>query len=157
MVVVGVAAFSFFSALGLVGNKLSIILTHTALAVPVMLTTVMASLSNFDRTLVRAASSLGAGPLLIFFRIVLPLIAPGVVSGAIIAFIISFDEVVVASFLSTGEERTLPRMIFSGVRESISPAIASAAVLLVLFSAILLAAIGWLQSRTSKPQGQAPE
>ncbi len=149
------AAFSFFSALGMVGAKGSIILTHTALAVPVMLTTVMASLSNFDRTLVRAAASLGAGPLLVFFRVVLPLIAPGVVSGAIIAFIISFDEIVVASFLSTGEERTLPRMIFSGVRESISPAIASVAVLLVLFSAILLVAIGWLQSRASKSRVRA--
>lgn len=155
VVIVGVAAFSFFSALGLVGSKVSIILTHTALAVPVMLTTVRASLSSFDRTLVRAAASLGAGPALIFFRVVLPLIAPGVVSGAIIAFIISFDEVVVASFLSTGEERTLPRMIFSGVRESISPAIASAAVLLVLFSAVLLVAIGWLQSKTSKSRAQA--
>ncbi len=155
VVIVGVAAFSFFSALGMVGAKGSIILTHTALAVPVMLTTVMASLSNFDRTLVRAAASLGADPLPVFFRVVLPLIAPGVVSGAIIAFIISFDEIVVASFLSTGEERTLPRMIFSGVRESISPAIASVAVLLVLFSAILLVAIGWLQSRASKSRVRA--
>jgi putative spermidine/putrescine transport system permease protein len=152
VVIVGVAAFSFFAELGWAGNKASIILTHTAMAVPVVLTTVVASLARFDRTLVRAAESLGAGRGRTFFKVILPLISPGVVSGAIIAFIISFDEVVVASFLSTGEERTLPRMIFSGVRESVSPAIASVAVLLVAFSAMLLAIVGWLQSRATRPR-----
>lgn len=147
VVIVGVAAFAFFASLGLVGSRLSIILTHTAMAVPVMLTTVMASLAGFDRTLLRAAASLGAGSWTTFRRVLLPLIAPGVVTGAIISFIISFDEVVVASFLSVAGERTLPRMIFSGVRESVSPAIASAAVLLIVFSAVLLGAIGWLQAR----------
>jgi putative spermidine/putrescine transport system permease protein len=156
VVIVGVAAFSFFAELGLAGQKSAIILTHTALAVPVVLTTVVASLSRFDRTLVRAAESLGAGMGRVFFKVILPLISPGVVTGAIIAFIISFDEVVVASFLSTGEERTLPRMIFSGVRESVSPAIASVAVLLVVFSAVLLGIVGWLQSRTTRPRRTHP-
>ncbi|MGF1630657.1 MAG: ABC transporter permease [Kiloniellaceae bacterium] len=155
VVIVGVASFAFFASLGLIGTRLSIILTHTAMAVPVMLTTVVASLSGFDRTLLRAAASLGAGPWVSFRRVLLPLIAPGVVTGAIIAFIISFDEVVVASFLSVAGERTLPRMIFSGVRESISPAIASVAVLLISFSAILLAAIGWLQSRSQRLRRKA--
>lgn len=150
VVIVGVAAFSFFATLGLVGNRLSIILTHTAMAVPVMLTAVTASLRGFDRTLLRAAASLGAGAWRSFFRVLLPLIAPGVMTGAIIAFIISFDEVVVASFLSVGAERTLPRMIFSGVRESISPAIAAVAVLLILFSALLLSLITWLQARARR-------
>jgi putative spermidine/putrescine transport system permease protein len=150
VVIVGVAAFSFFATFGMSGSRWAIILTHTAMAVPVMLTTVVASLSSFDRTLVRAAASLGADSTRIFFRVVLPLIAPGVVSGAIIAFIISFDEVVVASFLSSGEQRTLPRMIFSGVRESVSPAIAAVAVLLVVFSAILLGMIAALQARSAR-------
>lgn len=154
IVIVGVAAFSFFAAAGLTGSRWALILTHTALAVPVMLTTVVASLSGFDRTLVRAAASLGAGHARTFFRVILPLIAPGVVSGAIIAFIISFDEVVVASFLTSGEQRTLPRMIFSGVRESISPAIASVAVLLVVFSAVLLGALAWLQARSARLRSQ---
>ncbi|PZO77530.1 MAG: polyamine ABC transporter permease [Mesorhizobium amorphae] len=150
VVIVGVAAFSFFATLGLVGSRISIILVHTAMAVPVMVTTVVASLASFDRTLIRAAASLGAGRMRTFFKVLLPLIAPGVVTGAIISFIISFDEVVVASFLSVASERTLPRMIFSGVRESVSPAIASVAVLLILFSALLLGAIGWLQSRSER-------
>ena len=155
VVIVGVAAFSFFATAGMTGGRWALILTHTALAVPVMLTTVVASLQGFDRTLVRAAASLGAGTPRIFFKVILPLIAPGVVSGAIIAFIISFDEVVVASFLTTGEQRTLPRMIFSGVRESVSPAIASVAVLLVLFSALLLGVIAWLQGRTARMRAKA--
>jgi putative spermidine/putrescine transport system permease protein len=155
VVIVGVAAFSFFATLGMAGNRWALILTHTAMAVPVMLTTVVASLSGFDRTLVRAASSLGAGTGRIFFRVVLPLIAPGVISGGIIAFIISFDEVVVASFLASGEQRTLPRMIFSGVRENLSPAIASVAVLLVIFSAVLLSIIGWLQARATRLRRQS--
>jgi putative spermidine/putrescine transport system permease protein len=150
IVIVGVAAFSFFATAGMTGSRWALILTHAALAVPIMLTTVVASLQGFDRTLVRAAASLGAGTTRTFFRVILPLIAPGVVSGAIIAFIISFDEVVVASFLTTGEQRTLPRMIFSGVRESVSPAIASVAVLLVAFSAVLLGIIAWLQARAAR-------
>jgi putative spermidine/putrescine transport system permease protein len=154
VIIVGVAAFSFFATLGLVGNRISIILTHTAMAVPVIVTTVVASLSGFDRTLLKASASLGAGHWRTFFKVLLPLIAPGVVTGAIIAFIISFDEVVVASFLSVASERTLPRMIFSGVRESVSPAIASVAVLLIVFSAILLGVIGFLQARAQRLRGK---
>lgn len=154
VVIVGVAAFSFFATLGMVGSRFSIVLAHTAMAVPVVLTTVMASLASFDRTLVRAAASLGAGPIRILFRIVLPIIAPGVLAGSIIAFIISFDEIVVASFLSTADQRTLPRMIFSGVRESISPAIAAVAVLLTILSGLLLALIGIVQRRGERLKRQ---
>jgi putative spermidine/putrescine transport system permease protein len=71
-------------------------------------------------------------------------------TGALIAFLISFDEVVVASFLSVGEQRTLPRLIFSGVRESVSPAIAPVAMLLIIFSALVLALVGWLHSRRAR-------
>ena len=150
VVIVAVASFFFFSSLGLAGNKLSIILTHTTMAAPVMLITVVANLRNFDRTLLRASASLGAGKFRTFFKVLLPLIAPGVAAGGIIAFLISFDEVVVASFLSVGEQRTLPRMIFSGVRESISPAIAAVALLLILFSTVLLVVVGFLQARSQK-------
>lgn len=155
VVIVGVASFSFFASLGLIGNRLSIVLAHSAMAVPVMLTTVMASLASFDRTLVRAAASLGAGPLRILRKVILPLIAPGVLAGSIIAFIISFDEIVVASFLSTADQRTLPRMIFSGVRESISPAIAAVAIVLTFLSAILLALVGFLQQRNERLKRKA--
>jgi putative spermidine/putrescine transport system permease protein len=150
LVIVGVAAYFYFSRLGLVGDRLSIILVHAALALPVVVSTVAASLTTFDRTLLRASASLGAGVWRGFFQVLLPLIAPGVAAGAIIAFIISFDEIVVASFLSVGAERTLPRMIFSGVRESVSPAVAAVSVVLMTFSAILLALLGWVQARSAR-------
>jgi putative spermidine/putrescine transport system permease protein len=150
VVIVGVATYYFFSQVGMVGSRWAIILIHAAMSIPVVVSTVAASLTTFDRTLLRASASLGAGSARTFLQIMLPLISPGVVTGAIIAFIISFDEVVVASFLSVGADRTLPRMIFSGVRESVSPAIASVALLLMLFSAVLLAVIGIIQSRARR-------
>ena len=147
IVILAVASFSFYASTGLLGSRIGLILAHAGLSAPVVLTTVLASLQSFDRGLMRAAASLGAPPLTAFRRVLLPLIAPGVVAGAVIAFIISFDEVVIATYLTTAEQRTLPRMIFSGVRESISPAIAAAAVLLVGLSAILLVAFTLLQRR----------
>jgi len=150
VVVVGVAAYFYFSKLGLVGDRISIILMHAAIALPVVVATVAASLTTFDRTLLRASASLGAGVWRGFFQVLLPLIAPGVAASAIVAFIISFDEVVIASFLSVGAERTLPRMIFSGVRESISPAVAAISVVLMSFSAVLLALLAWVQSRRGR-------
>lgn len=145
IVIVAVASFGFYATAGLLGTRLGLMLAHAGLAAPVVLTTVMASLQSFDRSLMRAAASLGATPLTAFRRVLLPIISPGVIAGAIIAFIISFDEVVIATYLTTAEQKTLPRMIFSGVRESISPAIAAAAVLLVLLSALLLMLVAWLQ------------
>lgn len=153
VVIVGVAAFSFYASLGMIGNPLALIMTHTALSVPVVLTTVIASLAGFDRTLMRAAASMGAGQWRAITRVLLPLIAPGVATGALIAFIISFDEVVVASFMSMADQRTLPRLIFSGVRENVSPAIAAVAILLIGFSAVLLGLIGWLQARADRVRG----
>jgi putative spermidine/putrescine transport system permease protein len=155
IVIVGVASYFFFSRMGLVGDRLSIALVHAAIALPVVVATVAASLATFDRTLLRASASLGAGAWRGFFEILLPLIAPGVAAGAIIAFIISFDEVVVASFLSVGADRTLPRMIFSGVRESVSPAVAAVSVVLMTFSAVLLALLSWVQARAARGRKRA--
>ena len=147
IVILGVACFSFYASVGLVGSRLSLILAHAGLAAPVVVTTVMASLKGFDRTLMRAGASLGAGPFLAFRRILVPLVAPGILTGALVAFLISFDEVVIASFVSAADQRTLPRQIFSGVRESISPAIAAAAIVLVIISGILLAFTAWVERR----------
>lgn len=147
IVILGVACFSFYASVGLIGSRLSLILAHAGLAAPVVVTTVMASLKGFDRNLMRAGASLGAGPFLSFRRILVPLVAPGILTGALIAFLISFDEVVIASFITSTEHRTLPRQIFSGVRESISPAIAAAAIVLVLISGILLTFTSYIERR----------
>jgi putative spermidine/putrescine transport system permease protein len=147
IIILGVACFSFYAALGLIGSRFSLILAHAGLAAPVVVTTVMASLKGFDRTLMRAGASLGASPWLSFRRILVPLVAPGIMTGALVAFLISFDEVVIASFISSADQRTLPRQIFSGVRESISPAIAAAAIVLVVISGLLLALTSAVQRR----------
>lgn len=112
-----------------------------------LIATVLAALAGFNHNLVRASLSLGETPLNTFFRITLPVIAPGVVSGALFAFAISFDEVVVTLFLAGADQSTLPRQMFNGIRENISPTIAAVATLLILFTTSLLLALEWLRGR----------
>ncbi len=122
-------------------------MVHAVLGVPFVIITVSATLQGFNYNLVRAAASLGAPPLTTFFRVTLPLIAPGVISGALFAFATSFDEVVVTLFLAGPEQATLPRQMFSGIRENLSPTIAAAATLLIGFSVLLLLTLEWLRGR----------
>ena len=109
--------------------------------------TVTATLSGFDTNLYRAAASLGAGPLRTFRRVVLPLIAPGVISGAVFAFATSFDEVVTVLFMGGLEQRTVPRQMWTGIREQISPAILAVATLLTAFSLLFMLSVEWLRRR----------
>lgn len=148
IVVVGVSAYLFFARIGLSDSYTGIVLVHAALGAPFVLTTVMATLQNFNQNLVKASLSLGAGPLKTFFRVTLPVIAPGVVSGALFAFATSFDEVVVVLFLAGPAQTTLPRQMFTGIRENISPTIAAVATLLILFTALLMMTLEWLRGRT---------
>jgi putative spermidine/putrescine transport system permease protein len=147
IVVVGVATYLFFAPLGLVDSYAGLIIVHAALGAPFVLTTVLATLQGFNHNLVRASLSLGAGPLATFFRVTLPAIAPGVISGALFAFATSFDEVVVTLFLAGPEQVTLPRQMFTGIRENITPTIAAVATLLILFTTSLLLVLEWLRGR----------
>lgn len=147
IIVVGVATYLYFAPLGLADSYLGLIVVHAALGAPFVLTTVLATLSNFNHNLVRASLSLGETPLRTFFRITLPVIAPGVISGALFAFATSFDEVVVTLFLAGAEQATLPRQMFTGIRENISPTIAAVATLLILFTTSLLLVLEWLRGR----------
>ena len=117
------------------------------LSVPYVLITVLATLSTFDRNLLKAAATCGAPPHVAFRRVVLPLIAPGVATGALFAFATSFDELVVAIFVSSPGQFTLPRQMYAGLREFLSPTIAAAAVLLIVCSVLLLAANEMIRSR----------
>jgi len=155
IVIVAVAAFYFFARLNMVGTFSSIILMHTILALPFVVVTVSATLQGFDPNMIRAGSSLGASPTVVFRTITLPIISPGVVSGALFAFITSFDEIVVVIFLATPNQRTLPRQIFSGVAESISPTITVAAVILLLVSVGLMMVLETLRRRNAKMRGIA--
>ena len=134
IIIVAVGVFFFYSGLGLGQTHAGLILAHAALGAPFVVITVTATLAGFDRTVLRAAASLGAGPMRRFFRIQLPLISPGVFSGGLFAFAASFDEVVVVLFLGGLEQRTIPRQMWAGIREQISPAILALAVFLIAFA-----------------------
>jgi putative spermidine/putrescine transport system permease protein len=157
VVIVAVASYLFFAPLGLGNSYISLILVHAVLGVPFVIITVTATLQGFNQNLVRAAASLGAPPLTAFFRVTLPLIAPGVISGALFAFATSFDEVVVTLFLAGPEQATIPRQMFSGIRENLSPTIAAAATLLIGFSVVMLLTLEWLRGRSEKLRTQLPE
>jgi len=149
VVVVGVGMYLFFAPLGLANTYIGLILAHASLGVPFVVTTVAATLQGFNYNLVRASLSLGANPIKTFFRITLPVIAPGVISGALFAFATSFDEVVVTLFLAGADQTTLPRQMFTGIRENISPTIAALATILIIFSTCLLLALEWLRGRNA--------
>ena len=139
--------FFFYSKLGLGQTHLSLILAHAVLGTPFVVISVTATLVGFDANLVRAGESLAAGPFLVFRRIQLPIIAPGVISGSLFAFAASFDEVVTVLFLGGLEQRTIPRQMWAGVREQISPEILAVATFLVVFALLLLGAVEWLRRR----------
>lgn len=150
-VIISAAGFFFFySSLGLAQTHLGLILAHAALGTPFVVITVTATLAGFDVNLTRAAASLGAGPWCTFRRVQLPLIAPGVLSGALFAFATSFDEVVAVLFMGGIDQRTIPRQMWSGIREQISPAILAVATFLIAFALLLMGVVEWLRRRGSQ-------
>jgi putative spermidine/putrescine transport system permease protein len=153
VVITAVAMYFGYALVGLVNSYAGIILAHTALATPFVVITVTATLTNFDRSLLRAASGLGGSPWIVFRKVTLPLIAPGVISGALFAFFTSWDEVVVVLFLASPEQRTLPRQMFSGIREQISPTITAAATFLIVLSALLMLVLELLRRRSERLRG----
>jgi putative spermidine/putrescine transport system permease protein len=151
IVIAAAGMYFFYSSIGLAQTHLGIIMAHTALGVPFVVITMTATLSGFDRNLIRAAGSLGADPITAFFRVTLPLVAPGMISGALFAFAASFDEVVTVLFLGGPEQRTIPRQMWSGIREQISPTILAVATLLIIFSSLLLLAVEMLRRWHTPP------
>lgn len=147
LIITAAGMFFFYSQLNIAGTYIGIIMAHAALGTPFVIITVNAALAGFDYSLVRASMSLGASPLMTFFKVVVPLIRPGVISGALFAFITSFDEVVVVLFLAGPEQRTIPRQMFSGLREQINPTILAVATLLIVISVLMLITIEYLRRR----------
>jgi putative spermidine/putrescine transport system permease protein len=153
VIIAALGMFFFYSKIGLTGTVLGLVLAHTALATPFVVITVTATLSSFDRTLMRAGASLGAPPTTVFFRVVMPLILPGMISGALFAFVTSFDEVIAVIFIAGPEQRTLPRQMFSGIRELISPTITAAASVLIVISTLMLFTVELLRRRSERLRG----
>ncbi len=156
LIISATGMFFFYTSVGLAQTHLGIILAHTALGTPFVVITVTATLVGFDQSLVRAAQSLGANPTTVFFKVIMPLILPGVISGALFAFITSFDEVVVVLFLADFDQRTIPLQMFSGLREQISPTILAVATILVLISVFLLTSVELLRRRSERLRGISP-
>ena len=153
VVIAGVAMYIVFAPLGLTGSYTCLIIAHAVLGVPFVVTTVTATLQGFDFNLVRAAASLGANPVSAFFKVTLPLVLPGIISGGLFAFATSFDEVVVTLFLASPEQATLPRQMFAGIRENISPAIAAVATILIVLSTLMLITLEALRRRNERIRG----
>lgn len=145
--------YFFYSTMGLSQTYLGLILAHTVLGTPFVVITVTATLSGFDHSLTRASASLGAPPSTTFFKITVPIILPGVISGALFAFITSFDEVVAVLFLAGTEQRTVPRQMWAGIREQISPTILAVATLLIVLSVVLLLMLEYLRRRNERLRG----
>ncbi len=153
LIIIAAGMFFFYTQFNLVGTFTGLIIAHAALGVPFVIITVTATLAGFDRSLYIAGLSLGASPIKAFWDIVIPLIRPGVISGGLFAFVTSFDEVVLVLFLAGPEQRTIPRQMFSGLREQINPTILAVATLLVVLSAALLFTLEALRRRSARLTG----
>lgn len=153
LIISAAGMYFFYSRIGLQGTFIGVVLAHAALGTPFVIITVTATLVGFDQSLTRAAANLGADSVTTFFKVQMPLILPGVISGALFAFITSFDEVVVVLFVGSSGQKTLPWQMFTGLREQISPTILSVATILVAMSVLLLTTLELLRRRSERLRG----
>ncbi|WP_187430704.1 hypothetical protein ROLI_000490 [Roseobacter fucihabitans] len=156
LIISAAGMYFFYSRIGLQGTYIGVVLAHAALGIPFVIITVTATLVGFDNSLTRAAANMGAGPITTFFRVQMPLILPGVISGGLFAFITSFDEVVVVLFVGSAGQKTLPWQMFTGLREQISPTILAVATILVIVSIALLTVVEMLRRRSERLRGMSP-
>ncbi|MFT5194893.1 MAG: putative spermidine/putrescine transport system permease protein [Cellvibrionaceae bacterium] len=150
LVIVAIGMFSVFVRWRIAGSLIALVIAHTVLAIPFVVVNVMASLRTLDRNLELAAANLGANPVRAFRFITLPLIAPGVMAGALFAFITSWDEIVVAIFLTSPILRTLPVVMWGQIRTEVDPTIAAAATILTVITTIVFTVTTILQTRGNK-------
>ena len=147
LIISAIAIYFLYAKLHLVGTITGLVLAHTILAIPFVLILVSSTLKGFDPTLERAALSLGANPVKTFFLVTLPVIRPGVISAALFAFITSFDELVIAIFISGVHAVTLPKRMWDGIRMEIDPTIAAVSSLLIGVSVLLMLLVELLRRR----------
>jgi putative spermidine/putrescine transport system permease protein len=153
LIISGTAIFFFMAKAGLAATHTGIILAHIILGTPFVVITVTATLTGFDHSVTRAAASLGSNPVNTFVKITLPLILPGVISGALFAFVTSFDEVVVVLFLAGLENTTIPIQMWVGLREQLSPTIMAVATCLIIMSTLILVTAELLRRRSERLRG----
>ncbi|MGA8260112.1 MAG: ABC transporter permease [Arenicellales bacterium] len=153
LIITATAVFFYFSSLHLVNSFVGIIIAHSILGIPFVVITVTATLSGFDFRLTQAAQSLGANPRYTFFKVIMPLVLPGIISGALFAFMTSFDEVVIVLFLAGPIQRTLPLQMWINLRYNIDPTILAVATLIILLSICMLLTLELLRRRNEKLRG----
>ena len=153
LIITSAGMFFFYSKIGLTHTYLGLIFAHTALGTPFVVITVTATLTGFDTNLIRASQSLGADTMQTFFKVIMPLILPGVISGGLFAFITSFDEVVVVMFVGSVEQITIPKQMWAGLRQETSPVILCMATCLVALSIALLTTVELLRRRSERLRG----
>jgi putative spermidine/putrescine transport system permease protein len=153
LIISGTAIFFFMAKVGLAATFTGIILAHIILGTPFVVITVTATLTGFDHSVTRAAASLGSNPVNTFMKVMLPLILPGVISGALFAFVTSFDEVVVVMFLAGLENTTIPIQMWVGLREQLSPTILAVATCLIIMSTLILVTAELLRRRSERQRG----
>ena len=153
LIITAAGMFFFYAKVNLVYTFTGIILAHVALSTPFVVITVTATLVGFDTNMTKASQSLGARPVRTFFKVVMPLILQGVISGALFAFITSFDEVVIVMFMASLDQLTIPKQMWAGIRQEISPVILCMATCLVALSIFLLTTVELLRRRSEKLRG----
>ena len=153
LIITAAGMFFFYAKINLVYTFTGIILAHVALSTPFVVITVTATLVGFDTNMTKASQSLGARPARTFFKVIMPLILPGVISGALFAFITSFDEVVIVMFMASLDQLTIPKQMWAGIRQEISPVILCMATCLVALSILLLTTVELLRRRSEKMRG----
>ena len=147
-ILIAIGVFLFYSRLGLNNTLTGIVLAHSVLAIPLVVITVAASLKSYDMNQEMVARSLGASRPWAFLTVTLPQIKISVISGALLAFITSLDEVVISLFIAGGDKATLTKRMFNALRDEIDPTIASISTLLIALSVLLLGLSQFAQSRT---------
>jgi putative spermidine/putrescine transport system permease protein len=152
VILIAVASYFFLAPLDLTNTYLGLVLAHTVIAVPFVVIPVVAALESMDANLQRAAAACGATPAQAFFRVTLPVIRPAVASGALFAFAASFDDVVIALLLAGAAQRTLPQEMFSGLRDTITPAMLAVATVMIVVSTLLFVGMQRVQRAAKRRQ-----
>ena len=149
IIVMALAFYISLAKLGLIGTKLGLVLAYTPLTLPFSVLPISATLRGFDRSLENAARILGASRFQTFARITFPIIRPGILTGAIFAFMIAFDEVVIALFICGTTAVTLPKKMWDVIRYEVEPMLPAISTLLFMLAIIILVLVGFLQQRIS--------
>ena len=156
VIIVAIGIYFFYARLGMVGNPVALVVAHTCLAVPFVVINVSATLQDFDERLEHAAMNLGATPWGAFWQVTFPIIRPGILAGALFAFISSFDELVVALFVSGSTAVTLPRKMWDSIRFEIDPTIAAVSTILVVLASSVFISAELLRRRSERLRSAPP-